>query len=107
MIPQRLLAALVTACGLSLAFSSSAQQKSAATITVHADRPGITVSPTLYGVFFEEINRAGEGGLYAEMVQNRSFEDSVAPLAGWSLVKAGDGDGAITIDNAQPLNDRN
>ena len=44
-------------------------------LTVHVDRPGVKISPTLYGIFFEEINRAGDGGLYAEMLQNRSFED--------------------------------
>lgn len=33
----------------------------------------------LYGIFFEDINRAGDGGLYPEMLRNRSFEDSVLP----------------------------
>lgn len=37
------------------------------------------ISPTLYGIFFEEINHAGEGGLYGELLQNRSFEDRVIP----------------------------
>lgn len=37
------------------------------------------ISPNLYGIFFEEINHAGEGGLYAELLQNRSFEDCVIP----------------------------
>src|SRR5205823_8683418 len=78
-----------------------------ATITVHVDRPGIAVSPTLYGVFFEEINRAGEGGLYGELVANRSFEDSPTEPAGWSLIKSGDGDGAISVDSSKPLNENN
>ncbi len=42
---------------------------------VHVDQPGTKISPVLYGIFFEEINRAGDGGIYAEMIQNRSFED--------------------------------
>ena len=33
----------------------------------------------LYGIFFEDINRAGDGGLYPEMIRNRSFEDSILP----------------------------
>lgn len=33
----------------------------------------------LYGIFFEDINRAGDGGLYPEMIRNRSFEDSIPP----------------------------
>lgn len=37
------------------------------------------VSENLYGIFFEEINHAGEGGLYGELLQNRSFEDKVLP----------------------------
>src|SRR3954452_24259336 len=35
---------------------------------------GPAISDTMYGVFFEDINRAADGGLYAELVQNRSFE---------------------------------
>ena len=46
-----------------------------ARLTIQADRPGPRISPTLYGIFFEEINCAGDGGLYAELVRNRSFED--------------------------------
>ena len=33
----------------------------------------------MYGIFFEEINHAGDGGLYAELIQNRGFEDSSVP----------------------------
>jgi hypothetical protein len=46
-----------------------------AKIRVELDKPGHKVSPLLYGIFFEEISRAGDGGLFAEMLQNRSFED--------------------------------
>ena len=37
------------------------------------------VAPDLYGLFFEDISRAGDGGLYPEMLRNRSFEDSLLP----------------------------
>lgn len=53
-------------------------------ITVRADRPGATVSPSLWGLFFEEINHAGDGGLYAEMIQNRSFEETL-PVEGCTI----------------------
>lgn len=43
------------------------------TITVHPDQPGADLGD-LYGIFFEDLNHAADGGLYAEMVQNRSFE---------------------------------
>jgi len=41
------------------------------------------IQPTMYGIFFEDINFAADGGLYAEMIKNRSFEFN-APLMGWS-----------------------
>jgi alpha-L-arabinofuranosidase len=50
-----------------------------AIITVDADKPGKAVSPTLHGIFFEEISHAGEGGLYAELIQNRGFEEVRLP----------------------------
>ena len=48
-------------------------------ITVNVAERGADVSPSMYGVFFEEINHAGDGGLYAELVQNRSFEECEMP----------------------------
>ncbi|HVT12063.1 MAG TPA: alpha-L-arabinofuranosidase C-terminal domain-containing protein [Fimbriimonadaceae bacterium] len=54
-----------------------------ATITVDTGRPGIRISPDLYGIFFEEINCGGDGGLYAEMVRNRSFEDDPKEPVHW------------------------
>lgn len=49
---------------------------------IRTDRSGATVQPTMYGLFFEDINYAADGGLYAEMVKNRSFEFP-QPLMGW------------------------
>lgn len=53
------------------------------TMTIDATKRGPATSPYQYGLFFEEINHAGDGGLYAELVSNRSFEEG---LAGWSNV---------------------
>lgn len=47
-------------------------------ITVDPSASGAKIDDTMYGVFFEDINRAADGGLYAELVQNRSFEYSTA-----------------------------
>lgn len=58
--------------------SANSQQ---AIISVKANQPTTKVSPTLHGIFFEEISHGGEGGLYAELIQNRGFEDSRLPLA--------------------------
>ena len=52
---------------------------SAGSIVVDASRPGHPIPSSLYGIFFEEINHAGDGGLYAELIQNRGFEDARLP----------------------------
>lgn len=84
----------------------AAQAAEPVKITVRADQPGKPISPTLYGIFVEDINRALDGGLYAEMVQNRSFED--APWnPGWSLLKEKGGEGTMALDTAKPLNANN
>src|SRR5437879_2521038 len=75
------------------------------TIRVHVDRPGARISPRLYGVFFEEINHAGDGGLYAEMVRNGSFENSATAPVGWAYESARPGTAAI--DDSRPLNENN
>jgi alpha-L-arabinofuranosidase len=49
-----------------------------ARIVIRPDQPGITVSPSLYGIFFEEINFAGDGGLHAELLRNRGFQEGAA-----------------------------
>lgn len=49
------------------------------TITIDASKPGSAISKNLYGIFFEDINHAGDGGLYAELIQNRSFEANRLP----------------------------
>jgi alpha-N-arabinofuranosidase len=41
-------------------------------ITIDVSNPGVDISPTMYGIFFEDINFGADGGLYAELVKNRS-----------------------------------
>jgi alpha-N-arabinofuranosidase len=69
-----------------LALAGAARAADAGTITIQADKPGAETSPLLYGIFFEEISHAGDGGLYAELLQNRSFEETV-PVEGTTLVE--------------------
>ncbi|MGE5608241.1 MAG: alpha-L-arabinofuranosidase C-terminal domain-containing protein [Bacillota bacterium] len=94
-------------CGMVLGLVVSAgawgQQ---AKLNVKVDQPGVRVSPTLYGIFFEEINRAGEGGLYGEMLLNRSFEDMSVP-AGWTMVAGGGAQCIVTLDRSRSLNANN
>lgn len=49
------------------------------TIRIDLARRGADIPASMYGIFFEEINHAGDGGLYAELIQNRGFEDSSVP----------------------------
>lgn len=74
-------------------------------ITVDVAHPGAKISPLLYGIFFEEINHAGDGGLYAEMISNRSFGEKTTK--GWSLQTAGHARAGMTLDDSRPLNDSN
>lgn len=67
-------------CSLILFFSSLQSQNN--TIVIHADKKGADISPKMWGLFFEDINFAADGGIYAEMVKNRSFEFNT-PFMGW------------------------
>jgi hypothetical protein len=91
---------------LNCALAAVAQGAGTDKLTIHADRPGPKVSPTLYGLFFEEINMAGDGGLYAELVRNRSFEDSDKPEH-WTLIADGGSKGNMAIATARPMSGTN
>ena len=78
----------------------NAQQKGEpeAKITVEVNKPGHKISPTLFGIFFEDINNSTDGGIYPELVINRSFED-VDTLQHWKFVCA-DGKSSASIFKA-------
>ena len=82
-----------------------------AQVTVEADRPK-AISPDLFGIFFEDINYAADGGLYAELIQNRSFEYSSADnpdwnfFTAWELVQHG-GKCSISLETEQPIHPNN
>ena len=54
-------------------------------IKVDVAQKGIEISPTLYGIFYEDINFASDGGLYAELIRNRSFEYTLHRSCGTRL----------------------
>ena len=56
------------------------------TIDVDLTAKGHVVSPDLYGIFFEDINHAADGGLYAELIRNRSFEERPEDIQSWSAL---------------------
>ena len=59
----------------------SMRQISAQILRIRTAEKKFPVSQNLYGIFFEDINRAGDGGLYPEMFRYRSFEDSIPPAS--------------------------
>ena len=84
-----IVAALLTISGFSFA-----QRK----LSVDVSRTIATVQPTMWGVFFEDINFAADGGLYAELIKNRSFEFPL-PMMGWKMNRDKYERGAVVITN--------
>jgi alpha-L-arabinofuranosidase len=78
---------------------SNAQTK----LTIDINNKGVAVSPTHYGVFFEDINHAADGGLYAELLENRSFEDS-NNLKNWAVVPINASNVTATLETKDLLN---
>ncbi len=82
-------------------------------IDIDTEKKGVDISPTLYGIFFEDINYALDGGLYPELVQNRSFEfqnlinKEYDGLYAWELLETGGGHGMIATDNIEPIHPNN
>lgn len=71
---------LVIACLLSSTMMAQTQSNK---MVIQANKIGAPIQPTMYGLFFEDINYAADGGLYAELVKNRSFEFP-QHLMGWN-----------------------
>ena len=83
-------------------------------ISLTLDQETVPMSRDLIGVFFEDINYAADGGLYAELVQNRSFEyyvvdgyTNLGPLTAWSGVQEGGASVALSVVKNHPLNQHN
>jgi alpha-L-arabinofuranosidase len=99
--------ALLTAAAL-VPVPAHAEDVTDYTLTVDPSARGAAIDDTMYGVFFEDINRAADGGLYAELVQNRSFEYSAAdngsytPLTSWTVTGT-----AEAVNDSGRLNERN
>jgi alpha-L-arabinofuranosidase len=74
-----------------------------ATITVDLSKAGHDIPPTLWGIFFEDINLSADGGIYPELVRNRSFEDGDQPDY-WRLTNDAGSQCAMAVDGSWPLN---
>lgn len=87
---------LIGALSVLFAVGMQAQQ----VMTVNVSKPVAEIQPTMYGIFFEDINFGADGGLYAELIKNRSFEFS-QPFTGWTPF------GNVQILSENPCFERN
>lgn len=89
---------LKTLLAIALTIMTSTAAEAQVAMTIDALRRGPLTSPYQYGLFFEEINHAGDGGLYAELVRNRNFAEGTA---GWSAV----GGATFQLSSNQTMNE--
>jgi alpha-L-arabinofuranosidase len=102
---------LVLTSALAGVIAAAACADGPATLDVDVSQPGHAIPARFFGLMTEEINHAYDGGLYAELIQNRTFQDpgrgmapgaplrSAVPIH-WSVV----GSGEVSIDRADPVN---
>lgn len=72
-------------------------------VTVRADRPAHEIPKTLYGIFFEDINFAADGGLYPELIANRGFDWRTREPEGWAREWRGEAMGRVSLQGAHPV----
>ncbi len=99
-------AAISLAASLLLAHLSLGATPDASRLIIHAGQPSHEMSPLMYGLFFEDINFAADGGLYAELIWNRSFEFTDR-LFNWSKVERSGSTVEIEVMDTEPLNPNN
>jgi len=109
-------AACISTCVVILSGAAgafAAEPASPLTLTVRLDRPVKAISPDLFGIFFEDLSYAADGGLYAELIQNRSFEYHATeqltwnPLSFWEVVTRGGGRGSVAVGASEPVHPNN
>jgi hypothetical protein len=93
---------MMAAMMLVLGMAASAQK----IITVNAGKPIADVQSTMYGIFFEDINLGADGGIYAELIKNRSFE-FYRPMMGWKVLGKPQTEGDFLVENRKEVNTSN
>lgn len=88
--------AFFTFCGAGMLLSAQAQTPRV--YTIQADKIKTPIQKTMYGIFFEDINQGADGGVYAELIKNRSFEFNM-PMMAWEEHKKDGGDGRVEVIN--------
>jgi alpha-L-arabinofuranosidase len=93
---KRLLAAMVLI--VTAFWPAPVRAQSTPDIIISVNKPIAAVQPTMWGIFFEDINFGADGGIYAELVKNRSFEFSM-PLMGWTVHQSKFNEGSVLVLN--------
>lgn len=88
---------LLTTLALAAGLTATAQTANTHELVIQTKKVGAEIQPTMYGLFFEDINYAADGGLYAELVKNRSFEFPCNNLQGWKVA------GKVELKNDGPF----
>ncbi len=70
------------------------------TCSIDVSRPGVAVAPICRGQQLEEFNYQFEGGLYAQLLRNPSFEELKDPTTAWTLIRQGSSDGSLSAQDA-------
>lgn len=91
---------------LALFFYQPVAAQTTDVITVKADKPYAAIKPTMWGVFFEDINLGADGGIYAELNKNRSFE-FIKPMMGWKVLGKPKTEGDFLVINRNEENTNN
>jgi alpha-L-arabinofuranosidase len=70
-----------------------------ATLTIDLNTSKAAVSPTLYGLMTEEINYSYDGGLYAELIRNRTFRADWTGVLNWFVIEKGTSAAKLSVDS--------
>lgn len=109
------LAGSLAAAMLSLApaLGANAEPATNRTININTAETGPSIDPTMYGAFYEDINQGADGGIYAELVQNRSFEfnsgdnRTFTPMTAWETLRRGSDGTVAVVNDSNRLNENN
>ncbi|MBC7616673.1 MAG: alpha-L-arabinofuranosidase [Pedobacter sp.] len=101
---KRVLSLILINFFFGLGFSNLGIAQKPKIVTIKTDQYIAKVEQNMWGVFFEDINFGADGGIYAELIKNRSFEFT-KPLMGWNLQKQKDGE--ILVVNRKEVNEAN
>ncbi|MGA7244601.1 MAG: alpha-L-arabinofuranosidase C-terminal domain-containing protein [Terracidiphilus sp.] len=99
-MPKKTFAQVLAITAIAASTLAAFGQNTPATLTIHPDQPVSAVSPTLYGLMTEEINYSYDGGLYAEMVRNRTFHGDWSGILYWYLVEGGNARAKMAVDES-------